>query len=46
MRIVQTDGAETSFAFLDMRENVTTPDSEFAFKPPPGVTVIDGAAPI
>lgn len=46
MRIVQPDGAETSFAFLDMKENVPTPDSEFEFKPPPGVTIIDGAAPI
>ncbi|HSY36165.1 MAG TPA: outer membrane lipoprotein carrier protein LolA [Acidobacteriaceae bacterium] len=46
MRIVQTDGAETSFAFGDIRENVATPDSEFEFTPPPGVTIIDGVAPI
>ncbi len=46
MRIVQTDGAETSFAFADIRENVATPDSEFEFTPPPGVTIIHGAAPI
>jgi outer membrane lipoprotein carrier protein len=46
MRIVQTDGAETSFAFSDIRENVATPDSEFQFDPPPGVTIINGAAPI
>ena len=46
MRIVQTDGAETSFAFSDIRENVATPDSEFQFDPPPGVTIINGVAPI
>jgi outer membrane lipoprotein carrier protein len=46
MRIVQTDGAETSFVFADIRENVATPDSEFEFTPPPGVTVINGVAPI
>jgi len=46
MRIVQTDGAETSFAFSEIRENVTTPDSEFQFTPPPGVTIINGVAPI
>jgi outer membrane lipoprotein carrier protein len=46
MRIVQTDGAETSFVFADIRENVATPDSEFEFNPPPGVTIIDGVAPI
>jgi outer membrane lipoprotein carrier protein len=46
MRIVQTDGAETSFAFSDIRENVATPDSDFQFTPPPGVTIINGVAPI
>ena len=46
MRIVQTDGAETSFVFDEIRENVVTPDSEFQFVPPPGVTIIDGVAPI
>jgi outer membrane lipoprotein carrier protein len=46
MRIVQTDGAETSFVFADIRENVATPDGEFEFTPPPGVTIINGVAPI
>jgi outer membrane lipoprotein carrier protein len=46
MRIVQVDGAETSFVFSDIRENVATPDSEFEFAPPPGVTIINGVAPI
>jgi outer membrane lipoprotein carrier protein len=46
MRIVQTDGAETSIAFSDIRENVAAPDSAFQFTPPPGVTIINGSAPI
>ena len=46
MRIVQVDGAETSFVFTDIRENVATPDSEFEFTTPPGVTIINGVAPI
>jgi outer membrane lipoprotein carrier protein len=46
MRIEQTDGATTSFTFTDMRENVPAPDSDFTFTPPPGVMLIDGAAPI
>ncbi len=46
MRIVEKDGAETSFAFSDIHENVPTPDSDFAFTPPPGVTIFDGAPPI
>jgi len=46
MRIAQTDGAETNFVFSDIRENVSPPDSEFEFTPPPGVTIIDGVAPI
>jgi outer membrane lipoprotein carrier protein len=46
MRIQQTDGSTTSFTFTDIRENVTTDAADFTFVPPPGVTIIDGAAPI
>jgi outer membrane lipoprotein carrier protein len=46
MRIAQTDGAETNFVFTDIHENVSPPDSAFEFTPPPGVTIIDGVAPI
>ena len=46
MRIAQTDGAETNFSFTDIHENVSPPDSAFEFTPPPGVTIIDGVAPI
>ncbi len=46
IRMVQVDGAETSFTFTDIRENVPEPESNFVFVPPPGVTVIDGPAPV
>jgi outer membrane lipoprotein carrier protein len=46
LRIEETDGAITTFAFSGMRENVPVNDSDFRFVPPAGVTVIDGATPI
>lgn len=46
LRIEETDGAITTFTFSDMHENVSANQTEFRFVPPPGVTVIDGAAPI
>jgi outer membrane lipoprotein carrier protein len=46
MRIQQTDGATTSFTFTAIHENVPTTDSDFTFTPPPGVTIINGTAPI
>ncbi len=46
LRIVDADGAETTFTFKDIRENAPAPESAFTFTPPPGVTVINGAAPI
>jgi outer membrane lipoprotein carrier protein len=46
MKIEETDGAVTEFTFTGMRENVPVADSMFRFTPPPGVSVVDGAAPI
>ncbi len=46
LRLEEADGARTTFTFTDIRENVPAPDSAFVFTPPPGVTVVDGAAPI
>jgi outer membrane lipoprotein carrier protein len=46
LRIEETSGAVTTFTFSEMQENVATAAAEFRFTPPPGVTVIDGAAPI
>ena len=46
LRIEETDGAITTFTFSDTHENVPANDADFRFVPPPGVTIIDGAAPI
>jgi outer membrane lipoprotein carrier protein len=46
LRIEETDGAITTFSFSEMRENVSVNDSDFRFIPSPGVTIIEGAAPI
>lgn len=46
LRIEETDGAVTTFTFTDIHENIPAPAADFQFTPPPGVTVIDGAAPI
>jgi outer membrane lipoprotein carrier protein len=46
MRIEEADGSTTSFTFSDLRENVPAPASEFIFTPPPGIAIVNGAAPI
>lgn len=46
LRIEEADGAVTTFTFSDMRENVPTAPADFIFIPPPGVTIVDGTAPI
>jgi outer membrane lipoprotein carrier protein len=46
MRIDETDGSSTSFTFTDLRENISTKDADFTFVPPPGVTIVNGTAPI
>ncbi len=46
MRLEEIDGATTSFAFADQRENAPVKDSDFRFVPPPGVTVVDGLPPM
>jgi outer membrane lipoprotein carrier protein len=46
LRIEETDGAITTFAFSDMHENQPANEAQFRFVAPPDVTVIDGAAPI
>ena len=46
MRLEELDGAVTEFTFSEMRENVPVKDSDFAFIPPPGVTVVQGLPPI
>jgi outer membrane lipoprotein carrier protein len=46
MKLEETDGAVTEFTFTDIEENVAIPPDSFTFTPPPGVPVLDGAAPI
>lgn len=46
LQIDEVDGSITSFTFSDSHENVAAPDSDFVFTPPPGVVVVNSAAPI
>lgn len=46
LQIDEADGAITRFDFTAQHENVPTPDSDFIFAPPPGVTIVNGPAPI
>ena len=46
MRLEEVDGATTTFTFTDLHENIPTKESDFVFVPPPGVTIVTGAAPI
>ena len=46
LQIDEINGSITSFLFTDMHENVPAPDSAFTFTPPPGVTVVNGSAPL
>jgi outer membrane lipoprotein carrier protein len=46
MRLEEVDGAVTEFGFSAMQENVPVKDSDFAFIPPAGVTVVEGLPPI
>jgi outer membrane lipoprotein carrier protein len=46
MRVDEVDGAVTEFTFSGMQENVPVKDSDFAFIPPAGVTVVNGLPPI
>ncbi len=46
LQIDEVNGSITSFLFTDMHENMAVPDSAFVFTPPPGVTVVNGSAPL
>jgi outer membrane lipoprotein carrier protein len=46
MRLEEVDGAVTEFTFSEVQENVPVKDSDFAFLPPAGVTVVEGLPPI
>jgi outer membrane lipoprotein carrier protein len=46
MKLEEVDGAVTEFAFSGMQENVPVKDTDFAFVPPDGVSVVEGLPPI
>ncbi len=46
MSIVETDGAKTAFTFTDSQANAPAPDTDFVFRPPPGIPVVDGLPPV
>jgi outer membrane lipoprotein carrier protein len=46
MSIEEADGSTTTFTFTDQHENIPAPPTDFTFTPPPGVTIINGSAPI
>ncbi len=46
LQIDEVNGSITSFLFTNMHENISVPDSAFVFTPPPGVTVVNGSAPL
>jgi outer membrane lipoprotein carrier protein len=46
MKIEETDGAITEFAFSGIEEDAPVKPADFTFTPPPGVTVVDAQPPI
>jgi outer membrane lipoprotein carrier protein len=46
MRLEETDGAITDFAFTNIDENIPVPASAFTFTLPPGIAIVDGQSPI
>ena len=46
MRAEESGGSATTFTFTDLRENIPTKPSDFAFTAPAGVAIVDGMAPI
>jgi outer membrane lipoprotein carrier protein len=46
LQIDEADGSITRFDLTDQRENLPTPEGDFTFTPPPGVTVVNSPAPI
>jgi outer membrane lipoprotein carrier protein len=46
MRIEEIDGAQTTFTFTAIHENIPTTDAEFNFSAPRGVGIVDGTNPL
>jgi len=46
MKIEEIDGSITEFAFSSVEENVPSKDSDFVFRAPEGIAVVDGLPPV
>jgi outer membrane lipoprotein carrier protein len=46
MRIEETDGSVTDFAFTNIEENSAIPADAFTFVPPPNLPIVNGQPPI
>ena len=46
LRIEESGGVTTTFAFTDLRENIPTTPADFTFTPPPGVQLADAPPPL
>jgi outer membrane lipoprotein carrier protein len=46
MAITEVNGARTTFTFTNDQPNAPAPESEFVFRPPAGVPIIDGLPPV
>jgi outer membrane lipoprotein carrier protein len=46
MKIEETDGAITDFAFTNIAENSAIPADDFTFTPPPNLPIVNGQPPI
>jgi outer membrane lipoprotein carrier protein len=46
MTIEEVDGARTNFAFMGEQPDAPVNESDFTFRPPPGVPVVQGLPPV
>jgi len=46
MKIEEIDGSITEFTFSSVEENVPSKDSDFVFRAPEGIAVVDGLPPV
>lgn len=46
MRTLEVDGSITTFIFSNMHEDIPTTSTDFTFRPPPGVSIVNGTTPL
>ena len=46
IRVLEIDGAETTFTLTGEKPNSPAPDSEFVFQAPKGIPVVEGMPPV